>query len=250
MALIAPSKISPKGDYLYVECFTTTGNQARTINQPIIWPKSWGLLATIPFAYGIDNRYFDGSHVHIKEISLKYFKHVKSNFDNGSRESLTTYQGSMFDVAVEQVTLKVNLGSDDPESDDISYGISLGLPWSDFETILPDLWKGCVDEWDKQLVREYEVKQLSMFEDGSADQLKMAVKFERDRRGLEIAAEGTAPIDIAAYSYPEDQLVGRRGPLTGSTLDARKLKLIRDKIAVPINDNSDDSRPFGFDPSA
>jgi hypothetical protein len=248
MALIAPSKISPKGDYLYVECFTTTGNQARTINQPIIWNKSCSLLETIPFAYGIDNRYFDGSHVHIKEISLKYFKNVKSNFDNGSRESLTTYQGSMFDVAVEQVTLKVNLGNDDPESDDISYGISLGLPWSDFETILPNLWKGCVDEWDRQLKEDYQAIQLNLM-----DQLKdkgLALMDSVKSVELKIVGQDDGPIDIAAYSYPEDQLIGRRGPLTGSALDAKKVSLIRKGIAVPINDNPDKPRPFGFDPGS
>lgn len=246
MTLIAPSKISPNGDYLYVECFTTTGPQARTINQPIVWPKSCDLIETIPFAYGIDNRYFDGSHVHIKEISLKYFKNIKSSFDTDLRESLTVYQGSMFDVAVEKVTLKVHLGSDDPDSDKFGFGISLGLPWDNFQAILPDLWKGCVDEWDKQLVREYEVKQLSMFEDGSVDQLKAAVKFERDRRGLSIVAEGTAPLDVAAYYYPPDQLNGVRGPLSGNALKERKLKLIRKGIAVPIDDSTDP--PFGFQP--
>lgn len=244
--LIAPSKISPKGDYLYVECFTTTGHQARTINQPIIWSKSWDLLATIPFAYGIDNRYFDGSHVHIKEISVKYFKNIKSSFDTSMRDSLTTYQGSMFDVAVEQVTIKVNLGSDDPESDDISYGVSLGLPWSDFETILPDLWKGCIDEWDKQLKVEYQTIQLDImdqFKDKSLTLIDQVYSVE-----LRVANQDGEPMDIAAYSYPSDQLEGKRGPLTGSALDARKLSLIRKGIAVPIND--DDSRPFGFNPSA
>lgn len=243
MTLIAPSKIFPKGDYLYLEAFTTSGPQARTINQPIIWPKSCELIETIPFAYGIDNRYFDGSHVHIKEISLKYFKNIKSSFDTSQRDSLTTYQGSMFDVAVEQVTLKVNLGSDDPESDDISYGISLGLPWSDFETILPDLWAGCVDEWDRQLKVEYEAVQLSLLEDQFKSDEQRHLKLEKLLLGPE-----SGPIDIAAYSYPPDQLNGKRGPLTGSALEARKLRLIRDNIAVPINDS--DSRPFGFDPSA
>jgi hypothetical protein len=243
MTLIAPSKISPKGDYLYVECFTTTGPQARTINQPIIWDKSYSLLETIPFAYGIDDRYWDGAHVHITEISLKYFKNIKSSFDTSQRDSLTTYQGSMFDVTVEKVTLKVQLGSDDPESDKFGFGVTLPLPWSDFETILPDLWKGCVDEWDRQLKTEYEAVQLSLLEDQFKSDEQRHLKLKKLVLGPE-----SGLIDIAAYSYPPDQLNGKRGPLTGSALDARKIKLIRDGIAVPIND--DDSRTFGFDPGS
>jgi hypothetical protein len=236
MALIAPSKLSPKGDYLYLEAHTTSGPQARTINRPLIWHKSLELLKTIPFQYGIDDRYWDASHVEIKEISLKYQKNVKSSFDTEARADLTLYQGSMFDVAVEKVTLKVHLGNSKDAED--NFGVTLALPWSDFYAILPDLWEGCVEEWDKQLRVEFEAIQLSLLEQPSkTPNLKALGISEQD-----------GPIDIAAYRYPEDQLMGRRGLLTGSALDARKLKLIRDGIATPIHDIP--SRPFGFDPSA
>jgi hypothetical protein len=237
MALIAPSKLSPKGDYLYLEAYTTSGAQARTINRPLIWHKSQELLRSIIFAYGIDDRYWDASHVRVKEISLKYQKNVKAVFDTEARADLTLYQGSMFDVAVDKVTLKVHLGNPD-EDDSFGFELTLALPWSDFEAILPDLWQGCVKEWDKQLRVEFEAIQLSLL--GQAPKtpnLKAISPVEQD-----------GPIDIAAYSFPEDELMGRRGLLTGSALDARKLKLIREGIATPIHDIP--SRPFGFDPSA
>ena len=238
MALIAPSKLSPKGDYLYLEAHTTSGPQARTINRPLVWPKSQELLRSIPFQYGIDDRYWDSSAVEIKEVSLKYQKNVKSSFDTEARADLTLYQGSMFDVAVDKVTLKVHLGDPDDEEDSFGFGLTLALSWSDFEAILPDLWAGCVDEWDKQLRVEFEAIQLSLLEQApKTPNLKAISPVEQD-----------GPIDIAAYSFPEDQLMGRRGLLTGSALEARKLKLVREGIAVPIHDIP--SRPFGFDPSA
>lgn len=249
MALIAPSKISPKGNYLYLEAYTTSGPQARTINRPLIWHKNQELLRVIPFAYGIDNRYWDGSHVEIKEVSLKYQKHIKSSFDTEARADLTLYQGSMFDVAVEKVTLKVHLGNPDEDAEDsFGFGVSLALPWSDFESILPDLWQGCVEEWDKQLKVEFEAIQLSLLDQAKSEadgynQIRM-----KSLKALKEATEDPLPIDIAAYRYPEDQLMGRRGLLTGSALEARKIKLIRDGIAVPIHDH--EPRPFGFDPSA
>jgi hypothetical protein len=239
MALIAPSKISPKGDYLYLEAHTTSGPQARTINCPLVWHKSQE-LRSIPFQYGIDDRYWDSSAVEIKEISLKYQKNVKAVFDTEARADLTLYQGSMFDVAVDKVTLKVYLGNPDDEEDSFGFGVTLSLPWSDFEAILPDLWEGCVAEWDKQLRVEFEAIQLSLLE-----QTKSGLK--EAYGSFKIVAEGTAPIDIAAYRYPEDQLLGRRGPLTGSALDARKLKLIRDGIAEPLG-HDHEPRPFGFTP--
>ena len=245
--LIAPQKISPKGNYLYLEAFTTSGPQARTINQPLIWDKSCSLLETIPFAYGIDDRYWDGAHVHITEISLKYFKNIKSSFVS-QMKSLTTYQGSMFDVAVEKVILKVQLGSDDSESYKFGFGITLPLPWSDFKTILPDLWEGCVDEWDRQLKGEYQAIQLNLM-----DQLKdkrLALLEASEHVEIKITHQDDGPIDLAAYTYPTDQLQGKRGLLTGSALAARQLKLIRNGIAQPIqkSESDDDSRPFGFDP--
>jgi hypothetical protein len=241
MALIAPSKLSPKGDYLYLEAHTTSGTQARTINRPLIWHKSQELLRSIIFAYGIDDRYWDASHVEIKEISIKYQKNVKSSFDTEARANLTLYQDSMFDVAVEAVNLKVYIGSttEDGEGEHtFGFGVTLTLPWSDFEAILPDLWQGCVKEWDKQLLVEFEAIQLSLI-----DQLPKI----SNQKVLGISKQD-GPIDIAAYSFPEDELMGRRGLLTGSALEQRKLKLVREGIATPIHDIP--SRPFGFDPSA
>jgi hypothetical protein len=254
MALIAPSKISPKGDYLYLEAFTTSGPQARTINQPIIWPKSLEQLRSIPFQYGIDNRYFDVKHVAIKEIALKYMKHIKSSFVTRQQEKLTTYQTSMFDVAVESVTLKVQCGADEQsegEEEKFGFGVTLPLSWDDFKVILPDLWAGCVDEWDRQLKTEYQAIQLDLM-----DQLKdkgLALLESAEHVEINITHQDGEPIDIAAYTYPMDQLQGKRGLLTGSALAARQLKLIRQGIAKPIQENAnhdDDSRPFGFDPSA
>ena len=237
MALIAPSKISPKGDYLYLEAHTTSGPQARTINRPLVWHKSQELLRTIPFQYGIDDRYWDSSAVEIKEISLKYQKNVKSSFETEARANLTLYQGSMFDVAVDKVTLKVHLGDPDDEEDSFGFGLTLALSWSDFEAILPDLWQGCVGEWDKQLRVEFEAIQLSLIEQTpKTPNLKTLSPVEQD-----------GPIDIAAYRYPEDQLMGRRGLLTGSALEARKLKLVREGIAEPLG-HDHEPRSFGFTP--
>jgi hypothetical protein len=237
MALIAPSKISPKGDYLYLEAHTTSGPQARTINRPLVWHKSLELLRTIPFAYGIDDRYWDSSAVEIKEVSFKYQKNVKSSFDTEARADLTLYQGSMFDVAVDKVTLKVHLGNPDDEEDSFGFGLTLALPWSDFEAILPDLWQGCVEEWDKQLKVEFEAIQLSLIEQTpKTPNLKTLSPVEQ-----------VGPIDIAAYRYPEDLLMGRRGLLTGGALEARKLKLVREGIAEPLG-HDHEPRPFGFTP--
>jgi hypothetical protein len=254
--LIAPLKFVPKGDsYLWLESVTTQGYQARTINRPIIWAKTEELIASIPFSYGIDNRYFDGAHVHIKEISLKYMKHIKSSFDTSQVENLTTYQGSMFDVAVETVTLKVLLGDEDPESDSMKYGVSLPLPWSDFETILPGLWAGCIDEWDRQLKVEYEAIQLSLLQQDYKDLEEAYGKAPNKVKPLKLdASDPETPrqtihvpddVDIAAYHFEPDQLEGRRGMLTGNALIQRQLKLIRTGEAKPKNDDAPPP-PFGF----
>jgi hypothetical protein len=241
MGLIAPSKFIPKGQVLYLEAFTHTGPQARTINQPLIADKAFKLLKVIPFAYGIDDRFFDGAHVHIKEIALKYGKHVKSSFNTEYAKELTLYSGSMFDAAVETVTLKVSLGDEEAE-DAVTYGVSLTLPWADFSAILPDYWAGCVEEWDKQLKVDYESVQLSLLDLTKAETAGWGVSLVADTK-LDEPDEGTVPFDIAAYRYHQDDLIGTRGPLTGAALEARKLGLIRKGKAVPKNDSAP---PFGF----
>jgi hypothetical protein len=248
MGLIAPSKFVPKGQVLYLEAFTQTGSQARTINQPLIADKTFKLLKTIPFAYGIDDRFFDGAHVHIKEIALKYGKNVKSSFNTEYAKELTLYSGSMFDAAVESVSLKVSLG-DEEDEDAVTYGVSLTLPWADFCLTLPDYWQGCVEEWDKQLAIDYQTRQLNLLEDIDKDIQGFSLTTQQAIKTLTVIEGGAdnlgtpLPLDVAAYFYNQEDLIGTRGPLTGASLEARQLKLIRKGIAVPKDDTDP---PFGF----
>lgn len=242
MGLIAPSKFVPKGQALYLEAFTHTGPQARTINQPLIADKTFKLLNVIPFAYGIDDRFFDGAHVHIKEISLKYGKNVKSSFFGEAAKNLALYSGSMFDVAVESVSLKVNLG-DEEDGAAVTYGVSLTLPWADFCLTLPDYWQGCVEEWDKQLKVDYQSIQLNLLDELKDTGIRLMDNITSIKLTSTEAGEAAAAMDIAAYRYHQDDLIGKRGPLTGAALEARKLGLIRSGKAIP---NDDTDPPFGF----
>jgi hypothetical protein len=233
-SLIAPFKLSFKGAFVKAEVFTKYGWQARTVNAPLSSHRFREIMDALPFAYYLDNRQLDGSHVSLKEIQFNYEAKTKKQLgDVDVYESAPRYDKGALEIVVSSVSIKYSIGDeDDPENQFAIRSYNISIPFEDVSDYIYSYWEDLIKEWDEQLLKE--VNQLSLFDVNSqakdqireADDVVAIRKFSLDEVNLE------------DYEFKTEDLQGKSGKLlTGDALRQRQLKLINNGQAKFIGED-------------
>jgi hypothetical protein len=224
--LIAPIKFEFEEDFIKAEVYSQFGFQTRTVNAPLGTHKFRETLEALPFAYYLDNRQLDGSHVSLKEIKFIYESKSRKELsivDN--YETRSFYSLGTLEIAAPSVLLKFSIG--DPEDSENKFVITsyaITIPSEEVTSFVFPFWKELIKEWDRQLKRE--AQQLSLFD------LESEV---RDVSPVEIPKLGIDEVDFSDYEFNLEDIKGKNGKLlTGSALQQVKLKLVNNGKAKYI----------------
>jgi hypothetical protein len=178
---------------------TKNGEQSRTLPE-LSFSNDWKLF---PFANGLDDRQIEVKDISVKLIKFNHEVYVVNEelpFENvqsiGVRDTLVTYS-ILF------------------RSDAKPFKLTLSLEWDSTQELSLGLWDQVKKLWDKQFIEES--KQLS---------LPLSSVTSMPSSVVSISATDEQ-VNVDDYDFAAAQLEGARGPLTGTALTQRKLKLIR-----------------------
>jgi hypothetical protein len=217
--------------FIQVGSWTNNGHQSRLVNPPISTKTTLDKLKAIPFAYGIDSRFWSSSQVHLLKVSFVYSKETaKELTDINAYEKLGPYNDSQLEIYTSNVQFKFKFQeTDDPDESGLTYSLSLSLPLDRaILEILSPFWDDIQTEWGKRLKAEF--NQLDLFES------KHTVLKPNHPNGWKRFSDIPDEV-VDEYVFHPEQLLSKAGKLlTGGPLISKKKKLIFDGTVQHVSE--------------